>query len=455
MAVTAQRNPAPASPQHVVAPGSFPLAGHAIKIIRNPLEFFQEVRGQGRVVQIRLGPRRVFVVTCPELVQQILITNQHLYDKGGPFYNALRPVIGNGLATCGLADHKRQRPLMQPAFHPGRLPSYGQVMADCATEVCAAWTAGQTIAVDQEMHRLSALISTRTLISTPQSRAQAQTLSQEIPPLLHGIYQRIVVPAQVFHKIPTAASRRHAQAERRIEAAIEQVIIQYRSADTDHGDLLSLIMAARDDDATHGLTDSEIHDEIMTIMLGSIETVATLLSWTFHLLTRYPDAEQRLWAELDDVLGGAPPRYEDVSRLPYTARVLTETLRMYPPVWLLSRVTTTEVTLGGAAIPPGSDVLILPYLLHSDPRVFPDASRFIPDRWLPENITAQQRAAFHPMGAGRRKCIGDDFAMTEAAIALAAIASRWQLRHPPGTKITPTPRVTLKPSSMLMTVDHR
>jgi len=444
----------PLSPP-LIAPGALPLVGHAGQLLRDPMEFFTAQQGVGPVVGIRLGPHTAYLVTDPDLVRSMLVGGFRDFDKGGLFFDAVRSLAGNGLATCSAEDHARQRPLMQPAFQPSALPRYTAVMSACAEEVSGAWRAGSTMALDQEMRRITALVATRTLVTSKEGAQAAAEVARGLPLLLPALHRRVFIPVPWVHQVPTPGNRRFERTRARLREAVDQVVTQYRRSGAGHGDLLSLIMEARSEEDGSGLSDVEIRDQIMSVLLAGIETTASLLSWTLHLVSRHPAVRRRLEAEVETVLGGRTADHQDLARLPYCKYVLTETMRLYPPAALLSRATTTDVELAGTPIPAGSDVLFCVYALHRDPQVFAEPGRFDPDRWLPERVTPAQRKGLFSLGAGRRKCIGDSFGLIEATIALATITARWRLRPADRRPVRPVMRTTLMPSSLRMTLEPR
>ncbi|MGK4580597.1 cytochrome P450 [Kitasatospora sp. HPMI-4] len=439
-----------------MARGALPVLGHLGRILRDPMEFFTVARELGPVVGIRLGPRTAYLVTAPDLVREMLVGGYREFDKGGSYFDAVRSLAGNGLATCSAQDHMRQRPLMQPAFHSSVLPSYTEVMGACVEEVTGEWRPGGTLELDEEMRRLTSLVATRTLMTSEEGAQAAADVARALPLLLPALHRRVLIPVNWVHRLPTPGNRRFERTQAGLRASVDQVIAQYRRSGVDQGDLLSLIMAARSEGDGTGLSDAEIHDQIMSVLLAGIETTASLLSWTFHLLSRHPDVRKKLVAEVGEVLdGGRTATYRDLTQLRYCKRVLTESMRLYPPGALLSRVTTKDVELAGTPIPAGSDVLFCTYSLHRDPQVFAESEVFDPDRWLPERVTPAQRKGFFPLGAGRRKCIGDSFGLIEAAIALATITARWHFRPVDTRPVRPVLRTTLMPSSLRMTVERR
>jgi cytochrome P450 len=408
-------------------PHALPLVGHAGQLLLNPLGYLEAQHVLAPVVRLLLGHREWYVVTDLDAALQVLVSEQQHFDKGGPLMEMLRLLAGNGIGTCNAEDHRLQRPMMQPAFHRRQVAGYVEVMRRCVLEVTSPWAHGDEVAISEDMYRMAALIIARTLIAAPAGKQAADVMAVMLPRLLRGLLRRMLVPVSWVHRIPTPANRRFTAARAELDAAIDDVIDQYRAGEQDQRDLLSQIMTGAQDGGRRP-DDRELRDQVMSVLLAGVETTASLLTWTFHLLARHPAVEQKLWAELDTVLCDRVASFDDLARLPYTKQVLTEVLRLYPPTWILSRVALPRATIAGFALPEGADVVISPYALHRNPDVFPDPDAFEPDRWLPERVTARQRQSFLAFGAGRRRCIGELFGMTEATLALAMISSTWRLR---------------------------
>jgi pentalenene oxygenase len=425
-------------------------------LMRDPLRFFERLRDGGPVVQIRIGPRRAYVVNRPDLARLVLVGQRHLFDKGGPIIDAVRMVTGNGLAACDARDHDWQRPLVQPAFHHSRFPAYVATMGDCVRGFAWSWAEGRPASVPAEAYRLFSAMTTSTLVSTVEGAGAAAVMGETMPGIMRGAYRRVIVPVPLAHRLPTPANRAYASAQLRLTAAIGQVIERYRAEDYDHGDALSMIMAAQGGPGGHALTDTEVADQIRTVLAGSIETEASLLAWICHLLEANPDAEARLHEELDSVLGDRlAPTYEDLGALAYTRQVVTEAHRLYPPIWMITRVALAATTLGGQDIPAGADVLFSPYALHRIPEIFADPGQFRPERWAPETITPAQREAFLGFGAGHTKCMGDVFGPTAVTVALAALARRWRMRSVSARPPRPVAKITLSPADLVMRAEER
>ncbi|MGP3922961.1 cytochrome P450 [Streptomyces sp. 8N616] len=430
------------------APGRIPVLAHAIRLRRRPLEFLAALPVHGDLVEVRLGPHRAYMVCRPELVRQVLL-DPRTYDKGGPLFDKVRPLVGNGLFTSGWAEHRMQRRLVQPAFRPGRMASYAAVMCEEIDATLGAWQEGRAVELNAALHALTVRVTTRTLFSTTIDSRAVEEVQHCLPVILRGVYKRMVAPIGLLEKLPTPENRRFDQARARLRAVIEETVQGRRSARADNGDLLSILIGA-DEESGERFTDEEIHDQVMTLLIAGTETTASVLAWAFHLLGENAEAERQLLGEVDRVLGGRLPAFPDLPALDYARRVVLETLRLYPPAWLLSRMVTTATVLAGQWLAPGTTVLFSPYVLGRDPRVFADPERFDPDRWLPERASSVPRGAMVAFGAGSRKCVGDAFGLAEATLALAAVGTRWRLRPAYGKAVRPKPEAALGTGPLLM-----
>ncbi|MFE0701515.1 cytochrome P450 [Streptomyces sp. NPDC058872] len=442
-------------PQTVrTSPGELPLIGHAGRLAVDPLGFLEQRRASDPVVALRLMGRECFLVNSAEAAMQVLVARQERFDKGGPFMEAARQLVGNGVITCCAEDHRAQQPVMKPAFHRSRVAGYTDVMRECVVEATSSWQAGQVLDVGSAMYRVAALVVARTLVSAPAGRQAAQVMAEALPELLRGLLRRMLIPADWVHRVPTPANRRFDAARARLHAAIGEVIAQYRQHEQGRQDLLSQIMAW-DEDSGRRPGDTEVRDQVMSVLAAGVETSASLLAWTFQLLGRHPEIQHRLWEEVDGALGERPVTFEDLPSLPYTKRLLTEILRLYPPTWLLSRIVVEPTEICGFLLPKGADVLVSPYALQRNPEVFPDADRLDPDRWLPERLTPGQRQSFLAFGAGRRRCMGEFYGMTETTLALATITRTWHLRPTRPASLRPRPRFLLVPAEQPLTLHLR
>ncbi|MFF2141641.1 cytochrome P450 [Kitasatospora sp. NPDC058190] len=432
------------------APGALPLLGHAPAFVRRPFAFMAGLAAHGDLVRLRLGPLDAYVACHPDLVRRLL-TDDHTYDKGGVVIDKAREAFGNGLATCPAADHRRQRRMLQPAFHRDRLPGYAAMMAEEIAGTTAHWRDGHVIDVPAAMYRLTTAVTARCLFAAHE-RAGSLPVHACMDVVTRGVARRIMLPIPGADRIPTPGNRRFRRAERNLREITKRLISDYRATGTDRDDLLSMLLGALDENGT-GLSDTEVHDQVVTFLLAGMETTAATLSWAWTLLAANPAIRDRLHTELDTVLDGRPARYEDLPALPLTARIVSETLRLYPVPWVLSRTVAADAELGGHRIPAGATILFSPYLLHRRADLFPCPDRFDPDRWLTTARPAP--GTYVPFGLGARRCIGEAFATTEAALAIATVAARWTVTPTPGRPVRPARSSSMSPRPFTATLTRR
>ncbi|GAB2851935.1 cytochrome P450 [Streptomyces deserti] len=440
------------------APGIFPFIGHGIDLVRRPLAFLNSLPAHGDLVEIRLGPQRAWMACHPELVHQVL-RDPRTFDKGGPLYDRLRMLLGDGVGTCRHQDHRRQRRLLQPEFRKARVAEQVALMGEEVESACRAWRAGQVVDISATMLDLSTRVVSRVLFSDSLDAATAAEMRRCLATVVRGMFIRTVMPVDALFRLPTPANRRYQHASDRLRAIVEAAIAERRGGTPhdDRDDLLgTLLAAARGDGGGTAITDREVHGQVITLMFAGAESTSLCLSSALELLGRHPDEEARLHSEVDAVLaGGRPPGPDALPRLVHTRCVLTETLRHRPPGWLFTRVTTKGTELAGHRLPQGATVMFSPYLLHHDPAWFPDPDRFLPDRWLPGQAVAVPPGAMIPFGAGSRKCIGETLALAEATVAVAFIARHWRLRHLPGYAERLRPAASLGPRGLMMVSEPR
>ncbi|MEU2394955.1 cytochrome P450 [Streptomyces sp. NPDC007369] len=433
-------------------PGAWPGLGHTLSLVRQPLKFIASLPQHGDLVRVKIGPYPLHVACHPEIVRQLLM-NPRTFDKGGPLFDTARALIGNGLGSCTWQDHQWQRPLLQPAFHTDRIEHYATAMVRSAQTLTEPWATGRRIDVTRAMNDITMNVLSSTLV--PLDPEDQEKVKDALRVTLGTVQLRTMVPFSWWHRLPTPGNRRFATAQRTLRRITARVIDEHRKNPRSESNPVSLLLAGKDGRTGQPLTDEEIHDQIVTLFIGGTDTTASTLAFAFHLLGTHPECEARLHAEVDEVLGSRAPTVADLTRLGYTQRVITETLRMFPAGWFFTRTTTAPTQLGGHALGAGAAVAYSPYLLHRRPDLFPDPDRFDPDRWLPEHAKHTARGAVLPFGSGNRKCIGDNFAVTEAVLVLAAIASRWRLRPVPGAVIRPRPQLVLSPGPLPMTCEPR
>ncbi|MEV4559521.1 cytochrome P450 [Kitasatospora sp. NPDC049285] len=432
-----------------LAPGGLPLVGHLIPLARRRLDYLLELRGLGDLVRIRVGSSDFYVVNSPQLLNQVLVTRADSFDRGRVFAKA-RAFAGYGIATSDGAYHLKQRRMMMPAFHVARLREYAEAMVEESTRLTGRWQAGQRVDLDRAMHRLLCAITARTLFRQGLSEEAAAEVSKHLDTLLKGVLWHTIAP-DLLGSLPTPGNRRFDRAGTELRELVTDFVQAYLADPTDRGDLLSMLVAARDDGTDQGMTSEQLLDEVLTIFFSGMETSATTLSWLFHELGRNPELYERLTDEVDSVLQGRNAGFDELPQLVFTRRLVTEALRLYTPPWILMRTSNTEVDLGGAQLPAGTNLVYSLTAMHRDPALYAQPDRFDPDRWADPEL----KAPYMPFGGGRHKCIGDHFAMTEMVIVVATIVARWRLVPVPGVEVREIAHGTLRPSSLPMTVQPR
>ncbi len=418
-----------------------------LELQRDPLAFFLRAQAaHGDVVRFSFGRETVYLLSHPDLVRDVLLTQAQRFHKGLGLERA-RLLLGEGLLTSEEGLHLRQRRLIQPAFHRGRIATYATAMVDAALATAERWAEGTELDVTKEMARLTLRAVAKTLFDADVEGAAAD-IGQALTDTL-GLFGALSLPfGNLILLLPLPAVRRFRRGRARLDAEVKRIITERSAEGEDRGDLLSMLLAARDEDG-QPMSDAQLRDEAMTLFLAGHETTANGLAWAFHLLAENPGVEGALHQELQAVLGGRRPGPEDVSRLPVTTAVFSEALRLYPPAYVLGRRATEPVTLSdGTHVPEGALVVLSPYVVHRDPRWFPEPLRMDPERWTAEAKASRHRFAYFPFGAGTRSCVGEAFAWMEGTLMLAVLASRWSLRAVTGQEVRTEPRITLRPRGL-------
>jgi cytochrome P450 len=402
----------------------------------------------------------LFLLSKPDDVAHVLVANQANYVKA-PTYRPLREVLGNGLLTNEGEHWARQRKLLQPMFARRHVVRNAAAMVSATTRMLDGWAArpdGTVLDVAEEMSALTLDVVGRALFSADLT-GEAGELAPALTTVLNAYIA--VVRNPLFWLLPnyekwrTPNRRRAAVAENHLRSVVERIITaRQASASRAETDLLDMLLAARDETTGAAMSDQQVRDELMTFLLAGHETTANTLAWTFYLLSTHPEARVRLEAEVDTVLAGRPPTAEDEDQLEWTAAVVGESMRLYPPAWILERQALAEDSWDGLVLPAGSIAITPPYLIHRNPDHWPNPEGFDPTRFLP-GAPARHRYAYLPFGGGRRQCIGGGFATLEATLLLATITQRTRLNLVPGAHPVPQPTVTLRPSGLSMTLHHR
>lgn len=426
-------------------PRSGLFQGLRIALRRDMLGLLERTaREYGDIAYFKIGTQGVYLLNRPELIRDVLVTHNKKFAKGRGLERARR-MLGNGLLTSEGEFHLRQRRLAQPAFHRQRIAAYAETMVAYAERAHARWHDGETRDVHEEMMRLTLAIVAKTLFDA-DVEGDADEIGHALSELI-DLFDFSMLPfAELLERLPIPPKRRFDRARATLDRIVYRIIEDRRTSSEDRGDLLSMLLMATDTEGDGtGMTDEQLRDEAMTIFLAGHETTANALTWTFYLLAEHPEVEAKLHDELDRVLGGRAPTIADLPSLPYTERVLTESMRLYPPAWVLGRRALEDYEVEGYVIPAGSIVVLSQWLMHRDGRYFDEPLAFEPDRWTPEMKAALPRYAYFPFSAGPRNCVGEHFAWMEGELIVASVARLWRMRLAPGQRVALQPQITLRP----------
>jgi cytochrome P450 len=490
-------------------PGQW-LLGNLADFRRDMLGFFARcAHNYGDLVSVRLGPRKIHLAYHPDFVEQVLVTENRKFGKSYVF-ELLRPMLGNGLVNSEGQFWLRQRRLIQPAFNKSNVNSYSGTIIANTQRLLGEWSNGHRTTLHHEMSRLTLGIVGRALMDMDLAD-MINEIADPVESAMRDFSHRFESAWNPPVWVPTPRNRRAKQNIIKLDAVVNRIIRERRAEGRDHGDLLSKLIAARDEVDQTGMTDRQLRDEVMTLFLAGHETTANALVWTWYLLAQHPEVERKLLAEIATVVGDRWPDLADVPNLSYTEAVIKEAMRLFPPVYAFSRRVLADATIGGYNIPAGTAVLMSQWVIHRDARWFPQPERFLPERWLSdlplplgegrvsggdspwrgegaahsplfpggrgaggeEEITSPgamptvQRGhavesspnprptyAYFPFGGGPRVCIGNTFAMLELILVLAAIAPRFRFELVEPDKVRPWPSVTLRSNNGIPVVVH-
>lgn len=433
-------------PRENIAPGP---RGHFL--IGNLLAFRRDVLGlllesqrlYGDVVRFRLGPHVIHLVCDPEHIKRVLVTHQSNYDKDTRSSAKIRAATGLGLLTSNGDFWLRQRRLTQPAFQARQLAGFFEIMTATTGALLERWQShadtGGPLDIASEMMRLTCTIVGKALFGADVS-PDMDVIEQAATVLMEHTYRRLQRIIDLPPNWPTPANLRFRWALRRLDDIVYRLIRERQKDGADRGDLLSLLLHRRDEETGQRMSEAEVRNETLTLLLSGHETTANSLAWTWYLLSRHPEAARQTRAEVLEVIGSRTPTLEDLARLEHTTRVFQESLRLYPPIWVMERRTVEQDEIGGYTIPAGSSVVICPYVTHRHPRYWDNPEGFDPDRFLPGSA----HPAYLPFGLGQRLCIGQNFAMMEAVLICAMVLRRFRLDLVPGFAVEPRPGITLR-----------
>lgn len=417
---------------------------------KDPLAFLLERRKLGDVVRIRLKPfQNFYVLYQPDDICEVLVTKQDCFHKARGLQK-LKVAVGEGLLTSEREEHRRQRKMIQPHFSAMQIGRYADQMVLETVDLINQWENGEERWIDRDMMALTLSIITKTMFGTEMHQD-----TERIRQALDIVQKRVVERTRAifdFHEIlPTKKNRELKHAVESLREMIDRIIEQRRTKDKkETDDLLSSLLAAWDEEGNE-LTEEELRDQVMTIFLAGHETTAHTLSWTWYLLSQHPEVETKLSHEMNEVLSGRAPRYQDVRQLRYATQIIQESMRLYPAAWAIPRQVVKRVEIGKRRFEPGDIILISQYAMHRDPDYFEQPQEFIPERFSPEVLKNIPPYAYFPFGGGPRVCVGNHFAMMESVLILVTIAQRYKLRvaqpHPP---VVPEPLITMRPKNGLI-----
>ncbi|MBZ2179388.1 MAG: cytochrome P450 [Acidobacteriota bacterium] len=419
------------------------FSGGLVRFRRDPLTYLERVQADyGSFAYFQAGHQHIYYVNEPELIREVLVTRSGLFTKSRILQRA-KSLLGEGLLTNEGTSHLRQRRMVQPAFYRDHLVTYGAQMVALADKACHRWRNEAKLDIDQEMMRLTLAIVGQTLFSA-DVEDEAPQVGEAMNALI-AIMPLLMLPgSQFIEYVPLPVTRRYLKAAKLVEATIFRIMNERRASAGNPDDLLSMLMNARDPEGDdHAMSDKQVRDEALTLFLAGHETTATALAWTWYLLAQHLDAEAALHAELAHVLGDRLPTFDDLPRLRYTQQIFAESMRLYPPAWAIGRMAREPLELGGYTLPAKSIVLLSPYLMHRNPRFWPDPDRFDPARWADGDFYKRDFTYF-PFGGGPRICVGERFAWMEGALLLAVIAQRWRFRLEPGHRVERKALITLR-----------
>ena len=429
-------------------PGSHPLFGELREFQTQPLATVERARQAGDLVRWRFGPYWFYQANHPEIIRQVLVRQADHFHKTQRNKEVFREVMGNGLLISDGSFWRRQRSLVQPAFHAGRIQSYADVMVDQTERMLSRWRKLSQVDLGQEMMQLTLAIVARALFGAELGDEVFSTVDRAMTVLLQRANDRFRRVLTAPSWLPTRANRAAERAIVDLRRIVQGLIDERRAQDIDRGDLLSMLLLAEADDGSR-MTDEQALDEAITLFLAGHETTANALTWTWTLLARHPQVEAAARDEVRRQLGGRKPQAADSDRLPYLMAVVKEGMRMYPPAWIFARQATIPVEIDGAQLPTGAVVFVSPWSLHRDPHWYESPAEFRPGRFLGEAEAELPKYAYLPFGGGPRVCIGNGFALLEAQLVMAVMLDAVHLELAPDQDLTPEPMVTLRPRTSI------
>jgi cytochrome P450 len=429
-------------------PTGSPVIGNIREFQQDRLGFLLRLRQEyGDIVHFRLFKSDIYLLSRSHMIKQVLVDHHKRYYKGRA-YQRIRYALGNGLLTSEGDFWLRQRRLVQPSFHRKKLESLPPVITAVAEEMLESWRAiaskGEPVDINSEMMRLALTIVSRALFKTDVGD-KAQEVADSLNILMEQSQRRIQNPLLLPPILPTRDDRIFRRAVNTLDEIVYGIIDNRRRSAEEDNDLISSLIAATDADTGERMTDQQLRDEVITLFLAGHETTANALSWTWYLLSKYPEVERKLFSELEQVLGGRAPTLSDLTNLQYTRMVIDESIRLYPPAWLISRTAREDDVIDGVMIPAGSIAFLSPYVTHRHPAYWDNPEGFDPERFSKHNLEDRPDFAYFPFGGGPRLCIGNNFALMEAQLVMATLVQHFRVELVPGHPIEFQPSITLRP----------
>ncbi|MBT5049090.1 MAG: cytochrome P450 [Rhodospirillaceae bacterium] len=442
-------------------PKGNPFLGNLPDLRQDPLRYLMEVsQKHGEIVPLNLGPSKVVLVAQPDAIDHVLQRNYRNYHKS-PFYQKLRPVLGDGLVMAEDDDWRRQRQLIQPAFHKDRLQAFDNIVVSATAEMLDGWSVAERedapVDVFDSMMALSLEVMIRAFfgISAPHVK---QTVMECVAIMLDDSERRVWSLFDLPMSVPTPNNVRLRRAIERLDSVVLEIVERHRNNPNQAPNLLSMMADAVGDPETEWFGIGQLLDEVKTMLIVGHETTGTALAWTFYLLSRHPDAWRRMQEEIATNLGPGTPTAADAAGLKFTRMVIQESLRLYPPAWTMSRVALEDDCIGGYAIPAGTNLMLSPYIVQRNAAYWPNPEGFDPARFENFDTGKQTADTYFPFGGGPRRCIGEHFAVMEMSLVLAMITQKFRLDLIPGQNVQPVPKISLRPSKAVQMsvnrVDH-
>lgn len=435
------------------SPPGYPLVGVLPMVWQNPLQFLVTSRKYGEVVRLRMGPRSFYLVHHPDHVKRVLQDKMSLYPKSKFFLTKIRSLLGESVGALGGDIWSQRRRLLQPAFRPKLVAGMTTAIADATQTMLDSWRVsakqGTAVEVQSEMLKLSNRIIIKTIFGVdPDTEA---SLFKCFDVVRSHINNRLFGLVDIPESFPTPANRRYLQARKTLDSFIFGVIERRRRSPSseDATDLLGMLISVRDEETGEGISDQQLRDEMIAMFLAGVETTGIPMTWVWYFLSMHPEVARQLDAELETVLGGRTPTYEDLSKLTYTRMVIDETMRVYPPGWMWFRAPTEDDEFDGFRIPAGEPVLLCPYATHRHPDFWENPESFDPERFAPQLAAKHHPFAYFPFSNGPRVCIARGLSIIEMQMVVAMIAQNFRLHRVPGYAVVPQPLATLIPKNGL------